>query len=136
MTKKSIPFSKSIDVSADDRGIFVPFITNADKLTDNQLAIKRIYYVYNHGKNVIRGFHFHKFEWKYFIAVSGAIKVLAIDPDHSEKVYTFISSSRKPNLVVIPPGFANGWISLEDNTVLVCASTSTLEESIADDYSR
>jgi dTDP-4-dehydrorhamnose 3,5-epimerase-like enzyme len=132
--KYNKPFSKSIDISSDDRGTFVPFLKDAHSLPEKKgLAIKRIYYVYNYGKGVVRGFHFHEHEWKYFIISSGAAKFVALNPDKPDKKFIFISSARKPNLVVIPPGYANGWVSLEENTVLLCGSTSSLEESIKDD---
>lgn len=127
------PFSKPIDVFGDDRGTFVPFLNQANSLMENKLAIKRIYYVYNYGTGIVRGFHFHKKEWKYFMVVSGAAKIIALDPEKPQEIFTFISSVRKPNLIIIPPDFANGWVSLEEQTVLVCGSTSTQEESIKDD---
>ena len=128
------PSCQEINARSDDRGTFVPFLNQADELPEQKgLAIKRVYYVYNYGKGVIRGFHFHEHEWKYFMVPSGAAKFVAIDPDHPEEVLTFISSARRPNLIIIPPGYANGWVSLEDNTVLVGGSTSSFEESIKDD---
>lgn len=127
------PYIEEVYPKGDDRGTFVPFLNSTDNLESAQIPVKRMYYVYNYGKNIIRGFHFHKKEWKYFIIVSGAAKFVAINPEDSKEVYTFVSSSRKPCLVVIPPGYANGWVSLEDSTVLVCASTSSFEESVADD---
>jgi len=128
------PYAQAIAVRGDDRGTFVPFLNEANALPDWEgLAIKRLYYVYNYGSGVVRGFHFHQKEWKYFIVVSGAAKFVALSPDKPEEIFTFISSARMPNLIVIPPGFANGWVSLEDNTVLVCGSTASFEESIADD---
>jgi len=134
MTPAIKPFIKDVSVSSDDRGTFVPFLKNANGLEEKDgLQIKRIYYVYNYGKSIVRGFHYHQQEWKYFIIVSGAAKFVAIDPNNPEEKFTFISSARKPNLIVIPPGYANGWVSLEDNTVLVCGSTSSFEESIKDD---
>lgn len=133
MSKKPLPFSKPIEISADDRGIFAPFISSTNNLTDSGLAIKRIYYVYDFGRGIIRGFHFHKKEWKYFTVVAGAAKVVAIKPKNPRQKYFFISSARKPDLIVIPPGFANGWVSLEDQTILLCASTASFEESVADD---
>jgi dTDP-4-dehydrorhamnose 3,5-epimerase-like enzyme len=128
------PYMQEIAPKGDDRGTFIPFLNQAEDLpeTDGQ-KIKRIYYVYNYGKGVVRGFHFHQKEWKYFVIVSGAAKFVAINPENEKDQYTFVSSARKPVLVVIPPGFANGWVSLEDNTVLVCGSTASFEESIADD---
>ncbi len=128
------PFEKEVKVFSDDRGTFVPFLNDADSLAEKSgLKIKRVYYVYNFGKGVIRGMHYHKKEWKYFTAVSGAAKIIAIDPINPEEKHVFVSSARKPTLIVIPPGFANGWMSLEENTILVCGSTSTTEESIKDD---
>lgn len=128
------PFQKEIEVKSDDRGTFVPYLNNLNNLPEEKnLQIKRNYYVYNYGKGVIRGFHYHKKEWKYFIIVNGAAKFIALDPKAPEKTFTFISSARKPNLIVIPPNYANGWISLENNTILACASTASFEESINDD---
>lgn len=128
------PYIQEVVTRGDDRGVFVPFLNNADNLPDKEsLKIKRLYYVYNYGKGVVRGFHYHKIEWKYFMIVNGAAKFVAISPDNPEEVFTFTSSSRRPNLIVIPPGFANGWVSLENETVLVCGSTASFEESIADD---
>lgn len=126
--KKNIPSTKQLDVFTDDRGVFVPFLDS-----NSEMPIKRIYYVYNYGKGVIRGFHFHKIEWKYFTIVSGAAKFVAINPENPEEIFTFISSSRKPNCIIIPPEYANGWISLEENTILLCGSTATIDESIKDD---
>jgi dTDP-4-dehydrorhamnose 3,5-epimerase-like enzyme len=128
------PYSQLIEVRGDDRGTFIPFLNGTNALPDQEgLVIKRVYYVYNYGRGVVRGFNFHKKEWKYFIIASGAAKFVAIDPENSEEVFTLISSARNPSRIVIPPGYANGWVSLEDNTVLVCGSTASFEESIADD---
>lgn len=121
-------------VSSDDRGTFVPWLQNANALEYLPgLAVKRVYYVYNYGAGVVRGFHFHEKEWKIFTICSGAAKFVAIDPKNPEDSHTFISSSRKPNVIVVPPGYANGWVSLEPNTILICGSTASFEESVNDD---
>lgn len=134
MSNKAKPFERTIDVSTDDRGTFVQFLENTNRLKEKKgLAIKRVYYVYDYGKGIIRGFHLHQHEWKYFIVVAGAGKIVALNQNRPKEQYSFISSSRKPNLVVIPPGYAHGWMSLEDRTILVCGSTSTLKESLKDD---
>ncbi len=128
------PFSYESKVGTDDRGTFVPWLQHAEALEfAPDLKVKRVYYVYNYGAGVVRGFHFHQQEWKIFTICAGAAKFVALDPDHPEDVHTFISSSRKPNVIVIPPGYANGWVSLEPNTILICGSTSSFEESIKDD---
>jgi dTDP-4-dehydrorhamnose 3,5-epimerase-like enzyme len=133
MKKNIKPIMKDLQNFSDDRGVFVPVLQNTLELEERGIKIKRVYYIYNYGKGVIRGLHYHKKEWKYFTIVSGAAKFIAINPDNPKEKYEFISSARKPTLVIIPPFFANGWISLEDNTILVCGSSSTLEESLKDD---
>jgi dTDP-4-dehydrorhamnose 3,5-epimerase-like enzyme len=101
---------------------------------DLRKKIKRVYIVGNYGKGVIRGFHFHKKEIKIFHIARGAAKFIALNPSRPQKDrYVFTISDRCPQLVIIPPGYANGWISLEDNTILVALSTSTFKESAKDD---
>lgn len=135
MTKKTyIPWSQSIEVFSDDRGVFVPFIQTTGLIKElEEFELKRVYYIYNYGKGVIRGFHFHKIEWKFFFAVNGAAKIVAVNPKKESEKYTFTISSRKPALVIIPPGYAHGSISLEDQTILVCCSNVTTDESLKDD---
>ena len=122
-----IPTAKDGKIFADDRGYFLPFIDN------KEVDVRRIYSVVNPVRGTIRGFHLHKMEWKYFTIVKGSAKFVAINPDKPEEKYIFVGSQRKPVIISIPPGYANGWMSLEDNTILMCASTATTEESLADD---
>src|SRR5258708_40371378 len=98
--KKILPSAKELAVFTDDRGVFVPFLQT--KSLENGLEIKRIYYVYNHSKGVIRGFHFHKNEWKYFTVVSGAAKFIALNPDKPKETFTFISSTGNQILLLYP----------------------------------
>lgn len=124
-----------VKVFSDDRGCLIPFsnalaadLTHADFPTP-----KRAYVVYNYRAGVIRGLHYHEHEWKYFFVANGAAKFIAIDPEESEERHVFVASSRRPAVVMIPPLYANGWISLEDQTILFCLSSSTFEESAEDD---
>jgi dTDP-4-dehydrorhamnose 3,5-epimerase-like enzyme len=121
----------TLKVSSDDRGYFVP-ITNAlpEEITK---AIKRVYVVGNFGKGVIRGFHYHEKEIKVFFIAKGSSKFVAINKNNPEDKHIFVTSDRNPQLIIIPPGYANGWMSLEEDTILMCVSTSTFEESIKDD---
>lgn len=133
MSKLHVPLSKELSVSSDDRGAFVPFLNRDELVAMGCPEIKRIYYVANYGAGIIRGFHFHKNEWKYFTIVSGSAKFIAIDPKKPNTVYTFVSSVRKPIIIIVPPLYANGWVSLEPSTILLCASSATFDESVKDD---
>jgi dTDP-4-dehydrorhamnose 3,5-epimerase-like enzyme len=131
MAKKFQPFQKTLQIFSDDRGIFAPFLQ--EESVEKGLRIKRVYHVYNPTKGIIRGFHLHRKEWKYFTIVQGSAKFIVINPDSPEEKFEFISSSRLQKIITIPPLYANGWISLEDNTILLAASTSTVKESLRDD---
>ena len=106
--------------------------------------IKRYYMVSNHRCHFIRAWHGHKKEEKYVTVISGsaiigAVKINNWDnpksyANQNSKVYRFILSAKKPNIIYIPAGYANGFMNLEKDTKLIFFSTSTLEESKGDDY--
>jgi dTDP-4-dehydrorhamnose 3,5-epimerase len=126
-------------LSVDDRGTlafvngFSPFGTE----------VKRMYLTSNHRAGTVRAWHGHKLEGKYVTAVSGSALVCTVkvedDWEQPFKPYhyaggRFILSANKPAVLAIPPGYANGWMSLTDDAKLMWFSTATMEESAADDY--
>ena len=131
---------------SDDRGYLVPFTDHID-----HELFHRCYVVGDYGKGVIRGLHYHKEEMKIFTIVSGAAKFvttklpeeLADRNDHEEiksyltqnpdAVKTFVLSSRHHGVVIVPAYYANGWVSLEDNTILVSLSNLRFERAMHDD---
>ena len=121
------PYIVDQKIHSDDRGFFLPLTNNID------VQIKRVYVCGNYGRDVIRGFHYHKKEIKLFNIVRGSAKFICINPDDPSKIFTFVLSERTPAILIIPPGYANGWMSLDDNTLLIGMSNATLEESIDDD---
>jgi len=136
----------TIQTISDDRGYLLP-------VTDHvgEELIKRNYIVEDYGRGIIRGLHYHKKEFKIFTIVSGAGKFITFklpeelanrnDPeeikqyaeDHPESIKTFVLSSRYHGVLIIPPYYANGWISLEDHTILVSLSNLRYEEAKDDD---
>lgn len=120
---------KQIEVSChiDDRGFLYQIAGNYEFP-----EIKRVYVVGNFAKGVIRGYHEHKEEWKAYFAVSGSLKIVVVD--EQGEISNYVLTSRKPSILVVPPKHLHGWISLEEDTLLVGISNKTLEESQADDY--
>ena len=121
--------------SIDDRG-YVTFVNDF-----NFQNVKRFYQVENHEAGFIRAWHGHVNEGKYVFVSNGSIKLkiapLVIKGDQvllSDKSEQFYLTSRDPKVLYIPPGFANGFQTLEPNTKALFFSTSTLEESKGDDY--
>jgi dTDP-4-dehydrorhamnose 3,5-epimerase len=126
---KHIPGGKAFD----DRGS-LSFINDLD------LSIfKRFYIVENHAQGFVRAWHGHKKEAKAVVVVAGAALVAAVKIDNWDKpskdldVQRVVLSAEKPGALLIPAGYANGFMTLTEGAKVMFWSTSTLEESAADD---
>jgi dTDP-4-dehydrorhamnose 3,5-epimerase len=81
-------------------------------------------------KDVIRGMHFQYDEpqGKLLRVVSGKIILVEVDIRYNSPTFgkhcTIELDSSKSKMVWIPPGFANGFLSLEDNTRVLYKCTS------------
>jgi len=131
---------------SDDRGYLVPITDDID-----HELFRRCYVVGDYGKGVIRGLHYHKLEAKIFTIACGAAKFQTLKlpeevadrndreeiaqyaKDNPDSVQTFIMSDRHHAVLYVPPLYANGWISLEDRTVLTSLSNLRFEEAMNDD---
>ena len=113
-------------VFADDRG-FLRFVNDFDFS-----GVKRFYQVENHRKGFIRAWHGHMKEGKYVYVAKGTALVGAVDLE-TEEINKFTLSSQRPSILYIPPGYANGFKNLEEDTIIMFFSTSTIEESKGDD---
>lgn len=121
------------DVAVDDRGE-VGFVNDFDFA-----GVKRFYTVSNHAAGFVRAWHAHRREGKYVLAVAGSALVCCVQIDDWEspspelEVRRFVLSARKPAILRVPPGYANGFMTLTEDSKLIFFSTSTLEESLGDD---
>jgi dTDP-4-dehydrorhamnose 3,5-epimerase len=65
------------------------------------------------------------------------VGAVAIDdweiPSKDADVHRFVLSAKKPSVLFIPSGYANGFMSLTANARLIFFSTSSMEESQGDD---
>lgn len=101
--------------------------------------VKRFYTVANHRAGLVRAWHGHRREAKYVHVVSGAAVIAAVAIDNWERpskdlhVHRYVLSGARPEVLYIPPGFANGFMTLTSDTRLTFYSTATLEESQQDD---
>lgn len=142
----SEPVLIPIQAITDDRGLLVPFTDNIPGS-----MIKRAYFVENYGRGVIRGLHYHRKEIKMFIVPFGAAKFITLKlpleiaernnndeikefvGNNPQSLKTFVLSSRFFAVLIIPPLFANGWIGLEDNTILFSLSNLEFSDAKNDD---
>ena len=121
-------------LSVDDRGR-LRFCNDFD-----MTPVKRLYVVSNHAPQFIRAWHAHKNETKFAYVASGSALFGAVkvddwtSPDRAAEVPRFTLSEAKPGILEIPGGFAHGFKTLEPGTRVFFFSTSTMEQSLEDDY--
>ncbi len=103
-------------------------------------GVKRFYFLQNHRQGFIRAWHAHRREAKYVLVVAGVALVGAVPivgdwvkPDRNAKVYRYTMSAKKPAVLYIPPGYANGAMSLSTDATVMYFSTATMEETKDDD---
>lgn len=121
------------DIAVDDRGS-VSFVNGF-----HFEGVRRFYVVGNHRSGFVRAWHGHRREAKYVTCVSGAAVVGAVKIDNWDSPNAALTPSRyvlsavRPAMLYIPPGYANGFRSLTDDTRLVIFSTASMEEASEDD---
>ncbi len=134
MTFNNIPKALNLDTFVDDRGV----LSFSNKL--DLSLVKRFYTVQNFQKNFIRAWHAHKKESKIFILLQGAflISCVKIDnwkkPSKKNKVHKFFTSDENKKIIFVPPSYANGFMSLRDDSTLLILSNRSVSESIKDDF--
>lgn len=102
--------------------------------------IKRIYFTTNTELNYFRAWQGHKIEKRWFYCVKGSfeVKLIKIDswdlPSENLMPKTFILEEFKPQILYIPPGFANGFSALKKDSKMMIMSDYLLGEVEGDDY--
>lgn len=117
-------------VAVDDRGV-LRFVNDF-----NFSGVKRFYQVQNHRKGFIRAWHGHKMESKYVYVAKGSALIGAVPldfPEENPPIAKVILSDKQPKILFIPRNYANGAMTLEEDTIIQYFSTSTLEQSKGDD---
>jgi len=119
----------------DERGK-IQFINNFDLS-----PIKRIYFTSHYNIDTIRAWQGHKVESCWFYCVKGGfkIKLIRIDdwdnPSNECNVFEYELSEEKPQVLVMPNGYVNGFKATKEDSKLMLMSNYGLNE-IEDDSIR
>jgi len=119
--------------SCDERGT-VSFTNNLNL----QKAV-RTYKVENSQLKTVRAWHGHKVEEKWVNVEQGEFLVCVVkvddftSPSKNSEIQTY-NMSPKDGFLYIPPNFANGAMNLTEDNAIRYYSSSTLEESLNDDF--
>jgi dTDP-4-dehydrorhamnose 3,5-epimerase len=120
-------------IATDDRGR-VSFVNQFDLM-----GCRRFYLVENFATGTVRAWHAHRHERKWVLAVSGAALAACVEiddwdsPSTNQDIHRFVLDSANPSVLSVPPGYANGAMSLAPGTKLLYVSDRTLDDSVEDD---
>jgi len=121
-----------LQVNFDDRGYLFEIIHNYDMPKFGQ-----VYVVGDPVRGIIRAFHKHEILWDYFCIVKGSAKFIFVDDRKDSKTYkeqeTVILSEKASKMVIVPPGVYHGWMSLEDDTIMVSVGSEIYDREKPDE---
>jgi len=119
-------------VSFDDRGYLFEIIHNYDMSKFGQ-----VYVVGDPVRGVIRAFHKHNVLWDYFCIIKGSAKFVFVDDRKESKTFKqqeiIILSEKSPKMIIVPPNIYHGWMSLEDNTIMISIASEVYNKENPDE---
>ena len=122
----------SLQVNFDDRGYLFEIVHNYDMQKFGQ-----VYVVGDPTRGTIRAFHKHETLWDYFCIVKGSAKFVFVDDKKDSKTYkqqeVIILSEKAPKTIIVPPGVYHGWMSLEDDTIMISAGSELYDKEKPDE---
>ncbi|MBN2257513.1 MAG: dTDP-4-dehydrorhamnose 3,5-epimerase family protein [Anaerolineaceae bacterium] len=118
----------------DDRGYLYEIIHSNDPFLPQ---FGQVYLVGDPVRNTVRAFHKHSQLFDYFCIVHGSAKFILKDDRRDSSTYqnmdTYVLSSRNPKLLVVPPGVYHGWMSLEDDTIMISTASHLYNQKDPDE---
>jgi dTDP-4-dehydrorhamnose 3,5-epimerase-like enzyme len=96
-----------------------------------------VYLVGDPVRGAIRAYHKHAELWDWFCIVHGTAKFVLKDdrPDSTTygEMMTIVAGERAPKLIAVPPGVYHGWMSLEDDTLMISVASHTYNRENPDE---
>ena len=121
-----------LQVNFDDRGYLFEIIHSYDMSKFGQ-----VYVVGDPVRGTIRAFHRHEILWDYFCIIKGSAKFIFVDDRKDSKTHKeqeiVILSEKVPKMIIVPPGVYHGWMSLEDNTIMVSIGSEVYDKGKPDE---
>jgi dTDP-4-dehydrorhamnose 3,5-epimerase len=115
------------NIHKDSRGFFAKLFDQS-LISNYEFIIKQINYVQSEKANTLRGLHYQTepfSEAKIFRVIEGKIQLVAVSID--KNVPEFLTPhiyllSEKDEFIFIPRGFATGYCTLKDNSIVLYLS--------------
>lgn len=102
--------------------------------------VRRSYFIIHPDKNVVRGWHGHKFEKKWFWCIKGefVIGLVKIDnwenPDINLIPQIFSMKDSNSQVLYVPEGYANCIKATVNDSILMVYSGKVLDEALEDSW--
>ena len=103
-------------------------------------GVQRCYTIYHPDTSVIRGWHGHKYEKKWFYCLKGSftLALVRIDnwehPDQNLQPAIYHLSDKKSEIICVPEGYANCLKAREPDSLLLVYSGKILSEALLDSW--
>lgn len=103
-------------------------------------GIRRCYFIHHPDASVVRGWHGHQGERKWFYCVKGSFSLAVVKIDNWEnpsddlKPEIFHLNDKDSSLVCVPVGCANSLKTWEPGSVMMVLSDKILEDALGDSW--
>lgn len=103
-------------------------------------GVERVYFIHHSNADVVRGWHGHQFERKWFYCVKGSFRMGFVRPDNWEHPSAdlepefFELDEHNSQILCVPPGYANCLKAHQPGSVLMVLSGATYPECLADSW--
>ena len=103
-------------------------------------GVERFYFIHHPDTSVIRGWHGHKHEKKWFYCVKGAFTIGLVEIDDWEnpspdlKAQKYHLTEQESKIICVPEGYANCIKASIPDSILLVFSGKTLPEAYSDSW--
>ena len=103
-------------------------------------GIERCYFIHHPDISVVRGWHGHQFEKKWFYCIKGAFTLALVKPDNWEnpspnlEAEMFELNENNSRIICVPEGYANCLKASVKDSVLLVFSGKRYEEALSDSW--
>ena len=103
-------------------------------------GVERFYFIHHPDTSVIRGWHGHQHEKKWFYCVKGAFTIGLIEIDNWEspspdlKAQKYHLTEQESRIICVPEGYANCIKASVPGSILLVFSGKTLPEAYSDSW--
>ncbi len=129
------------EIKIKEGGVFIDCRGQISHVNDFKMnEIERFYIIHQKDPTIIRAWHAHQFEKKWFYAVKGSFTAAFVkidnwyNPSADLKPEVFLLSATESKVLCVPEGYANGIKANEEDSILLVFSNKILSVAENDSW--